>query len=93
MQTARQADPAKLARIAIMTLDFGNMLKLPNNANGTLEVFDIAQMYADTYGVHNVEFQHSHILSTETGVPQGTARAIREDAVARSPTSTSSSAR
>jgi hypothetical protein len=65
MQTARQADPVKLERIAIMTLDFSNLLKLPNNANGTLEVFDLAQMYADTYGVHNVEFQHSHILSTE----------------------------
>jgi len=31
----------------------------------TLEVFDIAQMVADVYGVHNVEFQHSHIPSTE----------------------------
>jgi hypothetical protein len=32
----------------------------------TLEVFDIAQMVADVYGVHNVEFQHSHIPSTES---------------------------
>src|SRR5438045_6650720 len=25
----------------------------------------LPQMYADTYGVHNIEFQHSHIVSTE----------------------------
>ena len=65
VQTARQPDPAKLARIAIMTLDFGSMLKLPTNPNGTLDLFDVGQMYADTYGVHNIELQHTHIVSTE----------------------------
>src|SRR5258705_6142435 len=65
------ADPAKLARISIMTLNFSNLIKLPgqtenpDNPPRTLEVFDIAQMLADVYGVHNVEFQHSHIPSTE----------------------------
>lgn len=66
------ADPAKLARISIMTLNFSNMIKLPGQTENpdnptprTLEVFDIAQMLADVYGVHNVEFQHSHIPSTE----------------------------
>ena len=65
MQTARQPDPAKLARIAIMTLDFGSILKLPTNPSGTLDVMDVGQMYADTYGVHNIELQHTHIVSTE----------------------------
>src|SRR3954462_10759498 len=65
MQTARQASPEKLARVAIMTLDFGSMLKLPQNPNGTLDLLDVGQMYADTYGVHNIELQHSHIVSTE----------------------------
>ena len=67
-QQARQPDPAKLERIAIMTLDFGALLKLPNQPASparTLEVFDIPEMLADVYGVHNVEFQHTHIASTE----------------------------
>jgi hypothetical protein len=67
-QQARQPDPAKLERIAIMTLDFGALLKLPDqpaSPTRTLEVFDIPEMLADVYGVHNVEFQHTHIASTE----------------------------
>jgi hypothetical protein len=73
-------DPAKLARISIMSLNFSPILKLPPsppNPNATpnpnaappvpktLEIFDLAQMLVDVYGVHNVEFQHSHIPSTE----------------------------
>jgi hypothetical protein len=65
MQTQRQADPAKLARIAIMTLNFSSMLKTPQNPNGTIDILDIGQMYADMYGVRNIEMQHSHFLSTE----------------------------
>jgi hypothetical protein len=67
-QTGRQADPAKLARIAIMTLDFNAILKLPTqpaSPTRTLEILDLPEMLADTYGDHNVEFQHTHILSTE----------------------------
>ena len=67
-QTARQPNPATLARIAIMTFNFNGILKLPNqpaSPSRTLEVFDVPQMLADTYGVHNVEFQHTHIASTE----------------------------
>ena len=57
-----------LDRIAIMTLNFQRMLKLPDLTDGperTLELFDIPQMLADTYGVHKIEFQHYHIPSTE----------------------------
>ncbi len=67
-QTGRQADPAKLARIAIMTFNFNAILKLPEQPSSparTLEILDVPDMLADTYGVHNVEFQHTHILSTE----------------------------
>jgi hypothetical protein len=65
---AQSRDEAKLARISIMTLNFSSLLKLPGQADSparTLEVFDLPQMYADTYRVHNIEFQHSHIPSTE----------------------------
>jgi hypothetical protein len=67
-QRARQPDPAKLERIAIMTLAFNAILKLPNqpaSPNRTLEVLDIPEMLADEYGVHNIEFQHEHLASTE----------------------------
>jgi hypothetical protein len=60
---------AKLARISIMTYNFTSRVKLEGqapNPDRILEVFDIPQMFADTYGVHNVEFQHSHIASSET---------------------------
>ena len=67
----RQAVPAaKLARIAIMTLDHGSMLKLPWNANPnpnqTLALMDLPQYYIDTYGVHDVEFQHGHLAQDTT---------------------------
>src|SRR5437773_8936646 len=65
---AQRPDEAKLARISIMTLNFSNLLKLPGQTDSptrTLEIFDLPLMYADTYGVHNIEFQHSHIVSTE----------------------------
>jgi len=59
---------AKLARISIMTYNFTSRLKLegqPQNPDRILDLFDIPQMFADTYGVHNVELQHSHFASTE----------------------------
>jgi hypothetical protein len=57
-----------LDRIAIMTLNFQSILKVPDvedSPDRTLELFDIAEMIADKYGVHKVEFQHYHIPSTE----------------------------
>jgi len=59
---------AKLARVSIMTLDFGSMLKFPwtqnPNENQTLSVLDLPQMYQDVYGVSHIEFQHSHLVDT-----------------------------
>jgi sugar phosphate isomerase/epimerase len=65
---ARQADPAKLARIAIMVLNFESTLKVPGLWEGptdTLDFFDVPKMFADRYGVHNIEIQHTHFASTE----------------------------
>ena len=62
------ASPAKLERVSIMTYNFTSVMKLesqPASPDRTLELFDIADMFADTYGVHNVEVQHSHLASTE----------------------------
>jgi hypothetical protein len=67
-RTAPQADPAKLARIAIMVLNFENTLRVPGLWEGpadTLDLFDVPQMFADRYGVHNIEIQHTHFASTE----------------------------
>src|SRR5947207_2783000 len=67
-QAPKDAKQSTLDRIAIMTLNFQNILKVPDvddNPNRTLELFDIAEMIADKYGVHKVEFQHYHIPSTE----------------------------
>ena len=59
---------ATLDRIAIMTLNFQRLLKLPDlpqEPERTLELFDVPEMLADKYGVHKIEFQHYHIPSTE----------------------------
>jgi hypothetical protein len=57
-----------LDRVAIMTLNFHALLKLPDQPSSperTLDVFDLPQMYVDTYGVHNLEWQHYHLPSSE----------------------------
>ena len=67
-QGPRAVKASTLDRIAIMTLNFQSMLKVPDVEDSparTLELFDIAEMIADKYGVHKVEFQHYHIPSTE----------------------------
>jgi hypothetical protein len=74
---AQTADPkvdwkkirqSTLDRMAIMTLNFQSILKVPDTQESpsrTLELFDIGEMIADTYGVHKVEFQHYHLASVE----------------------------
>jgi hypothetical protein len=61
---------SKLARIGIMSLNHGSMLKLPWNAspnpNQTLALLDLPQYDIDMYGVRNVEFQHSHLAQDQT---------------------------
>jgi len=60
--------PDKLARVSLMTLNFNSILKLPGQEatpERTLELFDLPQMYVDVYGVHNIEFQHGHLVQAE----------------------------
>jgi hypothetical protein len=57
----------KAARIAMMTLNFGNWIKdIPDvqpNPYRSLTFFDLPQMVADVYDVHLVEFQSAHFES------------------------------
>ena len=67
-----QVSPAKLARVSLMTLNFGNYRSDTNAAkttpspDRTLTVFDLPKMYVDMYGVHNIEFQLGDVLPSET---------------------------
>src|SRR5262245_21997917 len=62
--------PEKLTRISLMTLNFNGYLRNPNNQNPTpeqtLTPFDLPKMYVETYGVHNIEYQHQTIVQSET---------------------------
>jgi hypothetical protein len=65
---AQSPDKAKLDRVAIMTLSFNSVLKSPahpDDPKRTLDILDTPQMIADRYGVHHVELQHTHFVSTE----------------------------
>ena len=58
----------KTDRLAIMVYSFQRVLKLPGRQSSperTLEVFDVPEMFADRYKVHNVEMQHNYFESTE----------------------------
>jgi sugar phosphate isomerase/epimerase len=61
--------PEKLARVSLMTLNFNQYLKNPENQNPTpdqtLTPFDLPQMYVENYGVHNIEYQHTTIVQSE----------------------------
>src|SRR5689334_15125351 len=68
LSAAPGARQDKRARISMMTLNFTSLLKTPWQPPGpdrTLDIFDLPQMYVDTYGVHNIELQHYHLASTE----------------------------
>jgi hypothetical protein len=59
----------KLARLSIMTYNFTSRLKLegqPPSPERTIDIFDLPQLYVDTFGLHNIELQHSHFASTAT---------------------------
>jgi Xylose isomerase-like TIM barrel len=66
---AQGPDRTKLDRIAIMTYSFDRIVKVagrPEDPARTLDFFDIPEMFADKYQVHNVEVQHNHFGSTES---------------------------
>ncbi len=65
-----QVPPERLARVSLMTLNFGAYMipasGTPTTPDQTLTVFDLPKMYVDMYGVHNIEYQHSAIVKSET---------------------------
>jgi len=66
---AQAGNAAKLARLGISSRSLGTIIKMGPGATGTaprtVDPLDLAQMVADRFGVHNVEFQHAHFMSTE----------------------------
>src|SRR4051812_14822308 len=61
-------DKAKLSRIAIMTGNFGSILKNashPNDPKRTLDIMDVPDMFAERFGVHYVEPAYTAFQSTE----------------------------
>lgn len=61
-------DPAKLQRISVMTYCFDKIVKglgRPDDPARTLDILDAPGMIADRYGIHHVEFQHTHFASTD----------------------------
>jgi len=63
-----RSNQAKLDRLAVMTLSFNRVLKNPVHPDDparTLDILDAPKMLADRFGIHHVEFQHSHFASTE----------------------------
>jgi hypothetical protein len=62
-------DTTKRARVAVLSRNFDAIIKQgdgPKPGPGrTLDFMDLPQMIADRFGVHNLELQHSHFVSTE----------------------------
>ncbi len=61
-------DQSKRDRMAVMTLSFNSVLKHPehpDDAARTLDILDAPQMIADRYGIHHVEFQHTHFAALD----------------------------
>ena len=68
-----EADQAKRDRVSVMTLDFNPIIKSPahpDDPKRTLDILDYADMIAEHYSLHHVEFQHSHFTSTEAAYLQ-----------------------
>src|SRR4051812_11266878 len=62
-------DKDKLARIAILSLNFDSIMKTsksPDDPKRTLDFLDFPDMVAERFGVHWVEPYHSHFQSTES---------------------------
>ena len=70
----KRPDPAKLDRIGIMSLCFDAVLKSasrPADPKRTVDIMDFADMIAERYGIHRVEFQHTDFASTEPAYFRG----------------------
>jgi hypothetical protein len=68
LRSAESYPPEKLARIAVLSLNFDNIMKTPKRADDpkrTLDFMDFPDMVAERYGVHWVEPFSTHFASTE----------------------------
>jgi hypothetical protein len=77
----KHPDRAKLDRIAIMSLCFDPILKSasrPSDPKRTVDIMGFADMVAERYGIHRVEFQQTDFDSTEPGYFQEFRRRIRK---------------
>jgi hypothetical protein len=66
----QRPNQAKLDRIGVMSLCFESVLKTPSSPadpKRTVEVMDLADMIAERYGIHRIEFQQTDFSSTEPG--------------------------
>ena len=62
------ADRAKMDRVAVMSYSFDLIMKSaarPNDPQRTLDILDFPDEMAQRYGIHNLEIQQAHFLSTE----------------------------
>lgn len=77
----KRADRAKLDRLGIMTLCFDPILKSasrPADPKRTVDIMAFADMIAQRYGIHRVEFQQTDFDSTEPAYFQEFLRRIRK---------------
>jgi len=68
LRSAESYPPEKLARIAVLSLNFDNIMqtpKHPDDPKRTLDFMDFPDMVAERYGVHWVEPFSTHFASTE----------------------------
>ena len=68
LRAAESYPPEKLARIAILSLNFDSIMKTPRHPDDpkrTLDFMDFPDMIAERYGVHWIEPFSTHFASTE----------------------------
>jgi hypothetical protein len=76
----KQPDPAKLDRIAVMSVCFDSILKSasrPADPGRTVDIMAFAGMIAERYGIHRVEFQQTDFDSTEPAYFQEFLRRVK----------------
>jgi hypothetical protein len=66
----QRPDQAKLSRIGVMSLCFNSLFKPaagPPDPGRSLDIMDFADMAAERFGIHHVEYQAADFHSTEPG--------------------------
>jgi hypothetical protein len=77
----KRPDPAKLDRIGVMSLCFDSILKSasrPADPKRTVDIMGFADMLAQRYGIHRVEFQQTDFDSTEPAYFQEFRRRMKK---------------